>query len=74
MTKSSKPNWNTFFIGFASFLSGLSIIFRGTIWNLGLGNERYLVGGIAIFFGIYCLALGAKQYLSKNRTNKNNRY
>jgi hypothetical protein len=39
---------------------GISIIYDGRIWDISLGEERYLVGGVAVLFGIYFGLLGIR--------------
>lgn len=41
----------------ACFFSGIFIIFKGMIWDLILGDERYIVGGTMIIAGLYFLIL-----------------
>lgn len=38
------------------FLGGAGVIVRGKIWDIDLGNDKYMVAGIVALFG---LALGA---------------
>lgn len=40
------------------FIGG-SIGYGGRMWNFQLGNERYLVGGTLIAFGLYIIFLVA---------------
>lgn len=48
-------------VGLALLFGGASIIFRGRIWDLALGDERFLVGGIMLLIGMYFSILALKK-------------
>lgn len=39
--------------GLAMLLCGGNLIYRGNLWNIVLGGERYFVGGLFIVIGLY---------------------
>lgn len=43
-------------LGVLSLMLGLKILYTGNIKNtISLGNDRYVVGGVIVAFGIYAL-------------------
>lgn len=61
MNQHTRSKVSALVIAFSMFLMGVNIVTRGNIWNLVLGKERYLVGGVAIMFGIYIVLLVLKK-------------
>lgn len=55
-----KFNRSAVITGLAMLFLGTNILFRGTIWNVVLGDERYFVGGLALLAGLYFVFLGFK--------------
>ena len=65
MTIFDKINVPVVIIGTSMLLVGINIIYRGNIWNIVLGNERYLVGCLALFVGLYITILGFKKHANQ---------
>ena len=61
MTIFDKINAPVVVIGTSILLVGINIIYRGNIWNIVLGDERYLIGGLALLVGLYITILGLKK-------------
>lgn len=61
MTGFFRVNVPVMVVGLALLFGGASIIFRGRIWDLALGDERFLVGGIMLLIGMYFSILALKK-------------
>jgi hypothetical protein len=61
LSKPSKFNLPVLICGLAMLFFGINVLYRGNVWSVVLGNERYLVGGVAIVFAFYLAFLGLKQ-------------
>lgn len=57
----NKGNWPVIIFSFAMIGCGVNILYRGNIWNVVLGVEKYLVGGTLLVVGIYFLILVFKE-------------
>jgi hypothetical protein len=68
MKSFSKINIPIVIIGFSMLFAGANIVYRGNVWNLVLGNERYFVGGLALLVGVYLSILG---FIKPPVTNNN---
>ncbi len=48
-------------IGASILFAGVNILIRGNIWNIVLGDERYIIGGIALLAGLCITVLGFRK-------------
>lgn len=60
--KLKRSNIAIFALAITMIIGGLDIAIEGQMRTLLLGNERYLVGGTLMLFGIYCLILGVSRW------------
>lgn len=48
-------------IALSMLFAGTTIIYRGAIWNVALGDKKYFVGAVAILAGLYFLFSALKK-------------
>jgi tryptophan-rich sensory protein len=59
--------------GILMIAAGAHIIFTGKMWSIVLaGQERFIVGAIAIAYGFYCIVLAIKEGHQPTDSSKNN--
>lgn len=57
MRKPPTGCWTALGVGLALLALSLHLLTRGTIWNLQLADQRYLVGGVSGAAALYFLYL-----------------
>lgn len=56
--QSNRSNVGVILFGLVCIASGALLIAKGTVWNLSLGDKKYLVGGVMSLYGLYALVRG----------------
>jgi len=63
----SNMDLSTVGIGLVLVVGGVVIMLRGRLWSLLLADERYLVGGAILAYGLYAIFLGIKNKDKKRK-------
>ena len=55
-----------FLNGLMFIIAGVLVISIGRVWNIILGNEKYLIGGVTLVFGLIVFYIAIRERKRNN--------